>query len=225
MIDVLSTEYSLPVHAKVAGFYYSDDEIEAAAATNMALEQEKVAAVREAAEQDLDDWILWGLPKLGHPGFLNHPDVLYSLAPYQINSSSTPANILGLLNDSINASAEITKGVETPNTVLLPRRQFQYINTTIILDTNGQTILEFLRRKYPDIEFFIVDKLKEAGPNNSDLMVVYNRNPRKLKSLIMMPLKFMAPERQGFGFQIPAKYKYGGLRVYRPLSIHIVEGI
>lgn len=222
-IDILSEEFTLPVHKKGAKFHYSDDEILAAAATNFPLEQEKVAAVREAAEQDLDNWILNGIPKVGHYGLINHPDVLYSIAPFGINAATSVANVLALIMDSINASPNLTNGVEKPNTQLWPRALYQFVNTAIIPDTSGKTILDFVKERYPEMEFFIVDKLKGASPNGNDVIITYNRNPQKLKAMVMQPLNFLPPERRALGYEVPAVYRYGGLRVYREMSINIME--
>lgn len=223
MVEILSEEKSLPVHAKGAGFYYSDDEILAAQATNFPLEQEKVATVREAAEQDLDEWIFFGIPKIGHYGLVNHPDVLYSLAPYPINATTPISSTLALINDAINASPNLTNGVEKPNTMLWPRALFQFVNTAIIPDTGGKTILDFVKERHPEVEMFIVDRLKGAASSGNDLIITYKRDPSKLKAMVMQPLTFFPPERRGFGYQIPAKYRYGGLRVYREMSINVME--
>jgi hypothetical protein len=56
-------------------------------------------------------------------------------------------------------------------------------------------------------------------------MIVYNRNPKKIKAMIYEDFSFKPMERKGLGYQRPAFFRYAGIRLYRPFSAHLIEGI
>lgn len=226
MIDVLSEEFTQKTHKYAGGYWYSDDDIEAVVHTNMDLESEKVAGVKEASEQEMNELIAFGDPKLKMHGFLNDPNILWSYAPYGINSSATPFQILALLHDSVTAVVKLTKQVEKPNTMLLPVDQYHYLASTMVSTNLNTTILEQFLKTNPyiqDIE--AVNELAGAGPEGLDMMKVYRRDTAKVKARITQPLTFKELQRKGLGYERPAVFKYGGIVSYRPYSRHAVVGI
>lgn len=226
MIDVLSQEFSQKVHKFAAGYWFSDDDIEAVVHTGMDLEQEKVAGVKEASEQQMNLLIAFGDPKINMPGFLNDPNILYSFAPYQINSSATPTQILALLHDSVTAIVKLTKQVEKPDTLLLPVDQYHYLASTMISSQLQTTILKQFLDTSPyikDIES--INELTGAGADGSNLMYIYRRDKMKVKARVMQPLSFLSLERKGLGYERSAVFKYGGIVSYRPFSRHAISGI
>ncbi|HEY9662264.1 MAG TPA: major capsid family protein [Allocoleopsis sp.] len=226
MVNILSEEFTQQIHKWVGGYYLSDDDIEAALLQGMPLEQEDVQAVREAAMQQLNHLIAFGDPALQMPGFLNHPDVLHSFAPKPINSGATANEILALMNDGASAIVELTKQVEKPDTLQIPLAQWNYISTARLDNTLERTIFEQFAKTSPYIKNVeIVNECAGAGIDGTDIMVFYKRSPQKFKAMVFEDFRYAAMERRGLGFQRPAFFRYGGLRIYRPYSIHIVSGI
>jgi hypothetical protein len=226
MIDVLSEEFTQKVHKFAGGYWFSDDDIEAVVHTGMDLESEKVAGVKEASEQEMNELIAFGDPKIGMHGFLNDPNILYSFAPYKIDGSSTPMQILALLHDSVTAVVKLTKQVEKPDTMLLPVDQYHYLANTMVSDKLQVTLLKQFLETSPyikDIES--INELAGAGADGTDLMYIYRRDKNKVKARIMQALKFLNLERKGLGYERSAVFKYGGIVSYRPFSRHAVAGI
>ncbi|MDJ0705114.1 MAG: DUF2184 domain-containing protein [Leptolyngbyaceae cyanobacterium MO_188.B28] len=223
MVNVLTEEFTYPVHKWAGGYYFSDDDIQAIAHTEIDLEREDIEAVQETANQTLNDLIAFGDRKLKLPGFVNHPDAMRSFSPFAFDERSSANQILAVLNDACTTIVEITMQVEKPDTLLLPLRQFDYIMTARLDDTQERTIGEhFIRTNAYIKNIQPVNELKGAGPDGTDLMIVYCRNPRKVKAKIMMELTWMQLQRKGLGYERPACFKYAGCISRRPLSMHQV---
>lgn len=227
MVNLLSEEYTQEVHKWIGGYYIGDDDIEAARlGLEISIEQEDVAAVREAAMQQLNSLIAVGDPDLNLPGLTNHPDVLRTFTSTPISSASTPNQILALLNDSVTAIVTLTKQIEKPDTIVMPVRTWNYLTTVRVSDNLSDTLLKQFLNNSPYIKNVeVLNECESAGIDGSDIMIIYKRDPKKLKAMIFEDFQFKPLERKGFGYQRPAYFRYAGLRVYRPYSIHIVENI
>lgn len=226
MINVLTEEFTQQIHKYVGGYYFSDDDVAAAQVADFPLEAEDISAVREAAMQEMNKLMAAGDEELRMPGLLNHPDVIRSYSPVRFNATATPDQILATMNDAVTSVVNLTKRVEQPDTLFLPTTQFDYISTTNRTATTDRTILEQFLAASPYIKN--VEPLIEcdnAGPNGEDVMVVMRRDRRKLKAMIYEDFKFLELQRKGLGYERPACFRYAGLRLYRPYSVHLVIGI
>jgi hypothetical protein len=227
MVNLLSEEFSQRIHKWIGGYYISDDDIEAARLMlEISIEQEDVASVREAAMQQLNTLIAYGDPDLNMSGFLNLPDALHTYAPTPISSLSTPNQILALLNDSATASVTLTRQVEQPDTLILPVKQWSYATSARIDNTLEKTLMKQFLENTPYIKNVeVVNECEGAGIDGTDVMIMYKRDKKKVKAMVYEDFQFKPMERKGFGYQRPAYFRYAGLRVYRPYSIHIISGI
>lgn len=226
MVNVLTQEFTNRVFKWAAGYWYSDDDIEASVKGDLNIEQEDIEAVVETGQQKLNELIAFGDRSLKMPGFLNHPDVMYSYSPFRLDSSSTGDQCLAVLNDAANAIVETTKQIEKPDTLLLPIRQFHYLSNARVGENLNTTIL----KQFLDTNAYIkniqpLNELAGAGGDGLDIIVSYNRNRSKVKAKIYQELAWKELTRKGLGYERPATMKFAGLSVRRPMSIHIIAGI
>lgn len=227
MINSLVEEFTQPIHMYVGGYYLSDQDIEAFKVTGMALEAEDVVSVREAAQQQLNSLIALGSSETGTPGLLNHPDVPRSYSPVAFDATTTDADeIAGVIHDAATSIVTLTKRVEQPDTLFLPPTQYDYLATRRISEYVDTTILEqilssspYLQNAEPLIE------LEGAGPNGEDVAMVMRRDRRKVKAMVIEDFKWAPLERKGLGFERASYFRYAGIRLYRPYSVHLVMGI
>ncbi len=226
MIEVLSEEFTQKVYKYAGGYWYSDDDILTASETGWDIESEKVSGVKEASEQLLNTLIAFGDSRIGMHGFLNDPNILYSYAPYTIDSNSETFQILALLHDTVTAVVKLTKQIEKPDTLILPVDQFHYLTTTMISDKLQLTLMEWFLKSSPYIKNVeSINELAGAGDGGTDMMKVYRRDRSKVKFRITQPLTFLQMTRKGLGYERPAVLKAGGIVSYRPYSRHAVSGI
>jgi hypothetical protein len=115
----------------------------------------------------------------------------------------------------------------------MPIAQFTHISTTPRSATTDTTILEFLRRAHPNVTFEGIHELADVNPKPSaptvsastNLLIAYNRNPDKLTLEIPQPFEQFPAQERGLEFIVPAHGRCGGVIVYYPLSVVIMEGV
>jgi hypothetical protein len=100
------------------------------------------------------------------------------------------------------------------------------VSTTNRTDNTDRTILEQFLAASPYIKN--VEPLIEcdgAGPDGEDVMLVMKRDRRKLKAMVYEDFKFLDLQRRGLGYERPAIFRYAGIRLYRPYSVHLVINV
>jgi len=235
--DVKGKEFTSVVRSLGGSYGYSVQEIRAAQMAGKPLQQRKANAVRSANDQQVNRiaWFADGSKTYsGLYGFFYNPNTTKSAAPVGawLTGPKTTDQIIGDVNFAINKIPDLTLGVEVADTVLIAPLEYSYIATTPRSATSDTTILEFLRRVHPGVTF---EQLQEAkavaiNPRTSaapavNLLIAYKRNPDKLTLEIPQPFEQFAAQERNLEFVVPAHSRIGGVIMYYPLSVHIVDGI
>lgn len=224
--DVLGKEFTSPVKSIGGSYGYNVQEIRAAQMAGKPLEQRKANAARRAVMQKEDEILALGDTATGLKGFINNSSVPIFAAPFVISAASTPDQILQTMNSAVNKVVADTKGVEMPDTLLLPIEQYTYIASTPRSSTSDTTILEYFLQNNPFIKQ--VDhwyRLDQAGVALVDRMIVYRRSPDKLTGEVPQEFEQFAPEARGLEFVVACHARNGGVIFYYPLSALYVDGV
>lgn len=243
--DVYGKEFTTPVRSLGGSYGYNVQEIRNAIQAGRPITQRKANAVRQAYEQIVNriGWFARSTDPTygGLTGLLYAPNLTTATAHTGATTSKVrwddgknADEILKDLNDTVNGVIELTKGVEVPDTVLLPIAQYTLIATTARSATSDTTILEYFKRNNPiirNVEW--VNELKDVSPlpsapggaGTGDLMVVYRRSTDKLGFQIPQMFEMFPAQERNLEFVVPAHARNGGVVVYYPLSISILEGI
>ncbi|MBD1995302.1 DUF2184 domain-containing protein [Leptolyngbya sp. FACHB-541] len=226
MINVLSEEFTFKVHRWAGGYWFSEDDIEAAVKGEIQIEQEDIAGVQESSRQKMNDLIAFGDKSLNLPGFVNHPDALHSFSPYRLDSSSTPQQCLAVLHDAVTSVVELTRQIEKPDTMILPLRAYHYLANTQVSDHLNTTILKQFLDTSPYIkDIQPLNELAGAGVDGTNILMVFRRDKMKVKVKIMQELTWKPLQRKGLGYERAATFKFAGVIARRPYSMHVVAGI
>lgn len=219
---------------------YSIQDIRAASLAGKPLQQRKANAARRAIGQ-LEESIAWygdAAYKLG--GMLSNVNIPSGTLPADGTGASTqlkdktPDQIIRDLNDCANSIVETTKGVEMPNTLLLPIEQYTYIASTPRSSTSDTTILEYFLQNNPFItQVDWLNQLKEPTAGwasvglsfTGDIMIAYNRSPDKLTLEIPQDFEQFAPQLNKMEYEVECHERIGGVLIYYPLSMNICEGV
>lgn len=234
-IDILTREFTMPVHKWGAQYYYTDEDVQAFARSNISLPTEKIAAVMESARQSMNKLIAFGDTSIGMPGFVNHPDCFRSEAAYAINATTTSEQQLSVLNDGVNFVPKYTKNIEKPDTYLLPLSVYNYLSnlpyTVSGTGLMGKTVMQHFKESNNYIKDIVglteleADSLAEQGLPARPVIIAYKRDISKLKTKIFKNTSFHEP-RPGAGidsWQRAATFKLAGVELRRPYSMHVVE--
>ena len=230
--DIRGKEFISPVKSIGCSYGYSHKEIRAAMKVGRPLTSMQASAARRANDQKVNALSWFGDDDYNCLGLLNNPNIPSvsvpndGTGPSTLWTAKTPDQILRDLNLITNSILDLTKGVETPNTVIMPIEQYTLISSTPRSSTSDTTILDYFMKNNPFVD--VVDwvpELKGAGPMGVDIFVAYDRNPDKLELQIPMPFRQYPPQERNLNFEIPCESTFGGLIVYYPLSVSIGEGI
>lgn len=236
--DITGKEYTTQVKSIGVSYGYSVQEIRAAILVGRSLTQRQANAARRANDQKINRLAWFGDSTYNILGLINTPNIPAYLVPADGTGASTlwvnktPDQILRDLNQITNSIPQLTKGVEMPNTVLLPIEQYTLIASTPRSSTSDTTILEYFIQNNPFIT--TVDWVPEltgagiappSGGAGTDMFIVYDKNPDKLTMEIPMPFTQYPPQERGLEFVVPCESRYGGIITYYPLSLAFGEGI
>lgn len=230
--DIKGKEFVSLIKSLGASYGYSVQEVRAARYAGKPLEQRRANAAKRAIGQ-AENTIAWfGNTDYNIPGFLTNPNIgVYTLPADGTGASTTllsksPDQILRDLNGMVNQVFSVTKGVEQPNTLLLPLAQYAYISSVARSANSDTTILEYFLANNPFIKS--VDWLNEltgAGSSGRDIAVAYVKDPDHLTLEIPQDFEQMNVQERGLEFIIPCHERIGGVIMYYPLAVIQAVGV
>jgi hypothetical protein len=104
---------------------------------------------------------------------------------------------------------------------------YRRISTTPRSSTSDTTVMEFFLRTNPMITAIEpineLEAAKSSGNLSKDRIIVYKRDPEKLQLHIPQPLEFFPPERRGLEYSVAAHARIGGLALYYPKSMLVMD--
>jgi len=229
--SVKAEETRVKVRDLGVGFDYSVMDIKAAAKSGKPLNARLASAAKRAMMMALDEIAVKGDSSFGLVGLLSHPNIPEVTIPADGTGSSktwtskTPAQILRDLNLMVSSIIDVTKGIENPDTLLMPIAQYELISNTPRSDHSDKTIKNFFLENNGWIKNIIpVNKLKDAV-DGDDVIIAYNRNPENLTLEIPDSFQMLEVQQQNLAFKVPCLLTTGGVIVYYPLTVAKGMGI
>jgi len=220
------------IYAIGVAFGYSVQDIRAARAAGVGLEQRLANVARYAYLQKENDLALLGDANLGIPGFVNNANTnSVTLANGAVGgsklwSTKTADEIIKDIADTIAAIRTASNGVETPNTLLLPEAQYTKIATTPRAASSDVTILEFVLASNPFLTAVIpVYQLKGAGASSTDVMIAYDRNPDKVTLEVAQDFEVLPAQEKALMYEFPCHGRTAGVVLWAPKSVAQANGI
>lgn len=236
--DVKGKEYTVNVRSLGGSFGYNVQEVRAAMKAGRPLSAMKANSVRQAYEHAVNQIAYKANP--ANPKFNGLQGLFYNPNVTKANNPSgkawadcTPDEIIADVTFMINRPTELTQGVEVVNTVLLPISQYGHIAGTPRSSTSDTTILEFLKRVFPNVSFESIPECSNVKPKPSDptgnesanIAIAYNKRPDKLTLELPQLFEQFPPQERGLEIVVPCHARVAGVIIYYPLSVIIMEGI
>lgn len=238
LVETTRNQFATTVHMAAVGYGYNDEEIAIAARLGLNLTVDKANIARRAAEEFIDQVALFGDATAGFTGLINAPGVTTVTAPNGASASplwstKTPNEILADVNNALLGIYITTLTVETADTLLLPLTQFSNINTTLLSPNIPMTILQWIRQNNAytvetgqPLDVRGLRGLETAGAGGTARMIAYRRAPEVVKFHMPMPFEFMPPWRKGpMRYEVPGRFRLGGVDVRRPGAFRYVDGL
>lgn len=217
-------------------FAYTTQELRHAAFSNVPLEAHRGNAARRGMEEKLSDLCWNGDSEFNITGVLSHPNIPQAEAAAPGSGSDrtwtggdkTPLEIIADISAARRRIVNLTNQVHTPNTLVLPVEQYEYLINTPYSDRVAQNLLSYIVDPRNKFGFDMIEQAPElaaSGPAGEDQMLVYERDPEVVTLRIPMELQSMPPEVRGLEFTINMEAECAGVVVRYPLAMDLTYGI
>jgi hypothetical protein len=228
--DITGKEFVAKIKSLGSSFGYNIQEIRNASMAGKPLQARKANAAKRAILQAENNIAYFGDASTGLIGFLNNPNISQTVVPAGVGGTlwedKTPDEILLDLNNAADFITESTNGVELPDTLLLPLKQYNYIKSTPRSALSDTTILAYFLANNGYIKTVEwVNELKAVGVGGADVMVCYRRDPDVLTLEIPQDFEQFPEQEVGLEYIVPCHQRIGGVLVYYPMAVNVVSGI
>ena len=233
-VDVGGKETTIPVHMVGASFAYTILEIQQAQLTGTPIDQKRANAARRAIEQKLNSIAFSGDAAANLTGLFTDSNVPRGNAPNGAGgnpewSTKTAAEILTDVNRGFREIFEDSKGVHRGNKVGLPLTQWSYLMETPLGTDYNRTIAGFIVEQSPYLtslsDIVPIIETDGAGTAGVDVAVFMQSDPEMLQFELVQDVVFHPEQLHGLEYEIPATAHTGGLNIYYPVSLFILEKI
>lgn len=230
-VDILGQEFTSKVRTLGDSFGYTVQDIKRAQITGMSLDQKKAQVAREAALRAENKAAFLGDSRYGMAGLLTcaNMTIVTLLADgtgaSKKFSTKTADQIIRDVEAILNAPSEATNDIETPDTIGFPVRLYNILKSKKVGVDSGMTVLKFLRENNPGVNFVKINELKNLGDSGTtDRIITYRRDPSKLEMHIPQDFEMLPPQERGLEFVVNCYQEFGGVTIYKPLSIAYADG-
>jgi hypothetical protein len=230
--DVSGAEFTSPIKSLGASFGYTVQEIRSAQMAGRPLEARRASSVRRAFLQTENEIAFFGNPDANLKGFLNHVNLNTYTVPNDgamsgtTWASKTPDQILRDMSGITSAVIEQSKGVEVPDTLLLPLTSYNQIVDRPRSANSDTTIMKYFLDNNPHINNIMwLNELETAGAMGVKRMIAYKRSPDAVTLEIPQDFEQFSEQEQGLEFVVPCHQRIGGVILYYPLSTAFGDGI
>ena len=233
-VDIAGKETTVPVHTVGAAFGYSIKEINQARLTGTPLDQKRSNAVRRAIEERLNHIAFYGNAAAGLLGLFTDPNVPRGNAPNGAGgnpewSTKTPLEILADVNRGFREIFEDSKGRHRGNMLGIPLGQWSIVMETPMSADSDMTIGGFLVKNSPYLmsldQIVPIVEFQGAGTAGVDVAVFLERNPDMVQFEMPQDVMYHPEQLTGLEYEVPATAETGGLNIYYPVSMFILEEV
>lgn len=228
------------VRTLVDGYEITLEDLEAAQFANMNISAELAITARRVIEEGLDRIGYFGAADNGLLGLFNLPNVVRETAPNNGNSNGgtnstrwihkSAEQLFREISTFLTRMRQATKSIEKPEILLIPQAEYDLISELVYPANTDRTLLNFIletQRANPSglKEILPCEMLAGAGTGGSNLMIAYQKNPRKLRYEIPLDFEQRPPQEVTFSSRIVCRSRTAGLIPMKFMSIRYYEGI
>lgn len=225
-VDVFGVQDSRPVRLITCSFGYHLMDVWAALMAETPLEAKKAKAAREATEVEIDDIATVGCPDAGiASGLVNNAGITIDAATGNW-SALTAEQIVQDISDMYIGMKGDTRGIGSPDTLVLPEAQYAIIATKQRSISSDVTVLDYILKNFSWLSAVVPwDKVKDAGAGAVDRGVLYAR--REDVVTLDIPVEFMTLPvfQKGQNFEIECLATTAGTKIHQTGLVRYIDGI
>jgi hypothetical protein len=229
--DVKGQEFTAKVRSIVGAFGYSIQDIRRGMqAGGVPLEQRKANSARKSNDQLVNSIAWYGDDTHGLQGLLFAANVTKGALTTGdwLNAGRTPDQIIADVSTLLAGIQSTTKGTESAKRVLIPVDEYAKISSMPRSATTDTTVLEFLKKVWPEVEFVRCPEMGLLTKNPvtgavaaTKVICAYDPSPDKLQLEIPQPYEQFPAQERNLEFVVPCHSRCGGVTIYYPKAVSI----
>lgn len=231
-VNVTAVRILQPIGFAGVNISYNVQDVYKASLTNAKdIITEKRVAAQQAVAQLHNNSFWTGNADLGIIGIMNNANIP-NAAVASTGSGSSPlwANktgqlIIDDLNEAIGAITNETRGVETPDLLVLDALRYHVFTTKRIADGTDETVQTAFRKQHPNIRVEMADEIRGAFTGGANGFLMGTNNPESIRLIAPVVYREMPVQSKGFGFQVPVLAYNGGAEIRFPKAFVKRHGI
>lgn len=230
-VDVYGEEQTVKVFDIGASYGYNIKEIRESALTGKRLDQRRATAARNAIERELNALTLVSNKKTGTYGMLDFPGLTESTLPADGDSSSKQwakkdvDKIIRDINILLSAVIEPTKGVEVPDTLIVPLNVYTSLQSRRLGDTNS-SLIKYIQENFPMLKKIDwLNELGTIGAGGTGRVMVGCFDEMHCENQIVNQFEQGDVEQEGMEYKIPCMASTAGTIVYYPGAFAYADGV
>lgn len=225
-VDVESEKIILPIVGVINHYFYSIQDLRAAALAGKPLQARRARAARDAWERKMDSIAATGSAKSNLGGFINNTNVNAANATTGTWSGATADQIVTDVSNAAAAMVTASKETQFPNTLILPTAQYLLISQKRMDTTTQETVRQAILNSNPWItRIDSWNTLVDAGVGTTDRAVLFNSSPDVAEMIVPQDFEILPPQVANYRFKVLTHGRTGGTAVYRPLGMRYMDNI
>ncbi len=227
------TEVLKPLRSIGNGYFYTIQDLRAAAMSGRPIEQRRATNARMVHDRTIEQIAAKGDATHGLPGFLTNSDVDALAAGSELVGgwdSADPDEIYSDLGIIVSTVTTQSQDLFEGNTLVLPLEAYEIASKTPYSTLNGESVLSVWMKSNPHIKN--VDSWAQCD-NKDDLIsnssktraVCYDRNPMVLDQKVSQAFEQFAPQQEHMQFNVDCHSRHGGTMIYYPLGVIYADGL
>lgn len=236
-VAMFAKKYTHTIESIALGYEWSWLDLLRTARAGVPLRARKADAVRTGFESKIDEIAAIGIKETGLTGLLNSANVpQINAAPPATGLSSAwggadkkPPEVLADLIAMEDAIISTTKGVLSPDTLVLPLAQYRYITRTplyTVAPANPtDTILKVFLEQSQSVRNVDWWHFAATADGGNPRAVMYPRNPSVVHLEIPQEQQELPPQHKNLSFEINSVGRIGGVAFEYPLGAVYMDGI
>jgi hypothetical protein len=252
--EVVAQEFQSRCLSLGASYSYSIQDLRKARMAGIPLETRKALSARRSMEQAIEQIAFYGLAQvpgtgasqalrfapasqstsdpMAMYGFTNFPGLVVTNTTNNWTLATTSVStIVSDFNAMFLSVIQTSKGVHTPDTVVLPLSIWSQLSTTARSTTfTDDSVLQYLQKENPWLKAVYWSTMLETAGLKQDnstpgpRIMLLERNEENLSLVIPQEFEQLPPQMVNLMFRVPCHMRIGGLRVSYPKSIVALDG-
>ncbi|CAB5223296.1 Protein of unknown function DUF2184 [uncultured Caudovirales phage] len=230
-IEVAGKSFTTKIETIGLSYSYSLMDIKRAAIAGTPLNVRKAVAAQRGIFARHNQLFWNGDAATGIVGILSHASVPNAQVTADgtgtspLWSTKTPVQILRDLTQAVTEIITVTKGVETPNLLVLSASRLQVLRSTLMATNTDRSILGAFQLMYPNIRVEGAEELAGAFTGGAEGFLLGRNEATHIELIAPVVYEEEAPQQVNLSALVPASGRNGGAAIYYPLAFSKKYGI